>query len=135
MTLFDRITELTDAVFVDQERFGEMVDFYPGADASKAQQIKCVIDEDALRGTNENPGDGVTMNRVAVKRERKSVSLEMPSTIALQWPQPKATPDVFRVRGELYAAKRLLQWDAGGMQLILCVREETAILRNYERTG
>jgi hypothetical protein len=134
MSLSDRIAELTPLVFTDTERFGEEIYWIPASEYLDRELVDAVAEQENLRGTNENPGDGITLNRPAERSERRSVTVFCSLDVPVRHAQPQHSPDAFEIDGEIYAVKRILRKDFGG-QHVLCVRKDTTLLRNYVKTG
>jgi len=134
MSLNEKMDSYTTSQFLSTDRFAETVTFYPGGKlGGSSQTVSVVWDADALPGTNEQEGDGVTLERQMGRRIRESIKIECDIDLGVN--DQNDPPDRF-VRGdEIALVKRVMGRDDGGMMTVLCIRMRETYNRSRRRTG
>ena len=85
MSLYGRLAEIDKPVFRNDQRWGTKATFIPKGDwSNRIENLDVVVFEDSPAGTNENEGDGVTLNRQNSRRIRESIVIYVSRDIDLQ---------------------------------------------------
>ncbi len=114
--------------------FNELVWFYPKGLFAKRVKINVVIEDYALRGTNESPGDGVVLNKDIGRQVRESLIVTMVNSVGVQREQSKEQADELEAREETWRAKRILGVDEHFTR-VLFTRVKKATVRGNMRFG
>jgi len=120
-------------VFLGDEFFAEDVIFWAKGKGA-GQELKAVVQEHALEGTNEAQGDGRTLVERRGEADRKSFLVDLPVSAIVSNPQDPKRPDKLkRVKdGMVLVAIRITASDSATKQ-VLFVNKTTVSTRETGR--
>lgn len=121
-------------VFLGDEFFAEDVIFWAEGKDANRQELKAVVQEHAIEGTNEAQGDGRTLVERRGEADRKSFLVDLPVSATVSDPQNPKHPDKLkRVKdGMILVAIRITASDSATKQ-VLFVNKTTVSTRETRR--
>tara|TARA_R100000808_G_scaffold24931_1_gene59488 strand:- start:17024 stop:17500 length:477 start_codon:yes stop_codon:yes gene_type:complete len=114
------------------EEFNEQIEIFPKGQQAKKVTTQAIVQEDALEGSREARGDGITHNTSQGRSIRESIVVSIPQTAIsnIRIRPSKSDPDLIKIAdGSVYAVKRILGRDAGMFDVLAVHRKDLLVAR------